>query len=58
MGQSITSINIGTEPNAPLFHAMGMEHHLPIMRTLWMQGGSFDREIRPQITVIIHEYYC
>ena len=40
---------LGTEPNAPLYYAMGLEHYQPIMSTLGDPGGQLYIYIYSQV---------
>ena len=41
---NVSNLTLGTEPNAPLAYAPGLEHHHPIMSTLGDPGGRLERE--------------
>ena len=36
---NVANITLGTDTNAPLIYAPRLEHHHPIMSTLWDPGG-------------------
>ena len=37
---NVANATLGTEPNAPLAYALGLEHHHPIMSMLGEPGGQ------------------
>ena len=41
---NVANLTVGTEPNAPLAYAPGLEHHHPIISTLGEPGGRLERE--------------
>ena len=43
-GFIVTNVTLGTEPNAPLAYATGLEPHHPIMSKLGEPGGPLERE--------------
>ena len=44
-GDNLANLNLGTEPNAPLYYAPVLEHHHQIMSTLGEPRGRLEREI-------------
>ena len=54
---NVANATLGTEPNAPLAYATGLEHHHPIMSKLGDPGGRSYREIEVNYPVDPENYF-